>query len=46
MGKSLSRRADEDGNVTIAAAISIGPSQYWDGDGKEVWTCTLHCASR
>jgi hypothetical protein len=36
MEKSLSRRADEDGNVTIAAAISIGPSQYWDGDGKEV----------
>ena len=33
MEKSLSRRADEEGNVTIPLAISIGPSQYWDGDG-------------
>lgn len=31
--KSLSRRADEESNVTIPLAISIGPSQYWDGNG-------------
>jgi hypothetical protein len=31
--KSLSRRADEGNNVTIPLAISIGPSQYWDGNG-------------
>ena len=39
MEKSLSRRADGDGNVTIPLAISIGPSQYWDGNGvyKNVW---------
>jgi hypothetical protein len=30
---SLSRRADEESNVTIPLAISIGPSQYWDGNG-------------
>lgn len=30
--KSLSRRADEGNNVTIPLAISIGPSQYWDGN--------------
>jgi hypothetical protein len=35
MEKSLSRRADEESNVTIPAAISIGPSQYWDGNGKD-----------
>jgi hypothetical protein len=33
MEMSLSRRADEEGNVTIPLAISIGPSQYWDGNG-------------
>ena len=39
MEKSLSRRADGDGNVTIPLAISIGPSQYWDGNGvyKNAW---------
>lgn len=33
MEQSLVRRADEDSNVTIPAAISIAPSQYWDGNG-------------
>lgn len=39
-GKSLERRLlrREDGNenVTIPAAISIGPSEYWDGIGKNI----------
>lgn len=35
MEKSLSRRADEEGNVTIPAPISVGPSQYWDGNGTD-----------
>jgi len=41
LGGSLSRRADEEGNVTIPAAISIGPSQYWDGNGMRVAYCRL-----
>lgn len=37
MGERLSRRAEEDANVTIPAAISVAPSQYWDGNGKGIW---------
>ena len=35
MEKRLLRRADEDANVTIPAAISVAPSQYWDGNGMD-----------
>lgn len=36
-GKSMARRLlrrEDNENVTIPAAISIGPSEYWDGIGK------------
>lgn len=32
LGRRLSRRDDSANNVTIPAAISIAPSQYWDGN--------------
>ena len=34
LGRRISRRDNSANNVTIPEAISIAPSQYWDGNGK------------